>query len=183
LLCYYLQYRESGRGRNMLQSFSLSFCLLSVLLARCLIVRGFFGRCLKSLKNWWPGRFFFCLTAHSCLGHRALLVQCLSTWGYCRAVLSERLGSIAWHLLTSRKTTKDQVMHAFSIDIFLLQIKDLPRWWARWTDGLYRGSTQEKNYLLLVGNEPGLPSCESDVLPLDHRLTSCHFFCQLLESG
>ncbi len=40
----YDYYRESGRGRNMLQSFSLSFCLLFVLLVRCLVVRGFFGR-------------------------------------------------------------------------------------------------------------------------------------------
>ncbi len=55
-------------GRNMLQSFfSLSFCLLSVLLVRCLVVRGFFGRrlTLSLLKNWWPGRFLFHLTASS----------------------------------------------------------------------------------------------------------------------
>ena len=51
----------------MLQSFSLSFCLLSVLLVRCLVVRGFFGRrlTLSVLKNWWPGRFLFRLTASS----------------------------------------------------------------------------------------------------------------------
>ena len=37
-------------------------------------------------------------------------------------------------------------------------------------NGLYRGPTQEKNYLLLAGIEPGSHSCESDVLPLDHGL-------------
>ncbi len=62
-----LQYRESGRGRNMLQSFSLSFCLLSVLLVRCRVVLGFFDGhlTLSILKNWWPGRFLFRLTASS----------------------------------------------------------------------------------------------------------------------
>ncbi len=65
-----LQYRESGRGRNMLQSCSLSFCLLSVLLVRCLVVRGFFGRrlTLSVLNNWCHGRFLFRLTASSCPG-------------------------------------------------------------------------------------------------------------------
>ncbi len=58
----------------------------------------------------------------------------------------------------------------FPLTYFLLQIKDLPRWWIRWTDGLYRGPTQEKNYLLLAGIEPGSPSCKSNVLPLDHGL-------------
>ncbi len=51
----------------MLQSFSMSFCLLSILLVRCLVVRGFFGRrlTLRVLKNWFPGRFLFRLTASS----------------------------------------------------------------------------------------------------------------------
>ena len=51
------------------------------------------------LKNWWPGRFFFCLTAHSRPGRPALHVQCLIIRGYCRAVSSERLGSVVRHLL------------------------------------------------------------------------------------
>ena len=34
----------------------------------------------------------------------------------------------------------------------VLQIKDLPRWWTRWTNGLYRGPTQEKNYFAPGGN-------------------------------
>ena len=32
------------------------------------------------------------------------------------------------------------------IPLTVLQIKDLPRWWTRWTNGLYRGPTQEKNW-------------------------------------
>ncbi len=34
----------------------------------------------------------------------------------------------------------------------VLQIKDLPRWWTRWTNGLYIGPTQEKNYFAPGGN-------------------------------
>ena len=51
------------------------------------------------LKNWWQGRFFFWLMAHSRPGRPALLVQCLIIRGYCRAVSSERLGSVVRHLL------------------------------------------------------------------------------------
>ncbi len=63
----------------------------------------------------------------------------------------------------------------------VLQIKDLPRWWTRWTNGLYRGPTQEKNYLLLAGIEPRAPSCESDILPLGHGLplNKSVFFCNI----
>ena len=38
------------------------------------------------------------------------------------------------------------------IPLTVLQIKDLPRWWTRWTNGLYRGPTQEKNYFAPGGN-------------------------------
>ncbi len=38
------------------------------------------------------------------------------------------------------------------IPLTVLQIKDLPRCWTRWTNGLYRGPTQEKNYFAPGGN-------------------------------
>ncbi len=78
-------------------------------------------------------------------------------------VLVPPFGIFSSKLLTFRKIRK-------LFPLTVLQIKDLPRWWTRWTNGLYRGPTQEKNYLLLAGIEPVSPSCESDVLPLDHGL-------------
>ncbi len=84
-------------------------------------------------------------------------------------VLVPLFGIFSSKLLTSRKAAR-WCCKLFPLTDFLLQIKDLPTWWIRCTDGLYRGPTQEKNYLLLVGIKPGSPSCESDILPLDHGL-------------
>ena len=44
------------------------------------------------LKNWWQGRFFFWLTAHSRPGRPALLVQCLIIRGF----LPSRLQRASW---------------------------------------------------------------------------------------
>ncbi len=47
-------------------------------------------------------------------------------------------------LLYIQKDPLDGAASFFPLTV--LQIKDLPRWWTRWTNGLYRGPTQEKNY-------------------------------------
>ncbi len=149
----------------MLQSFFTVFlfvvcsfcqipCCLGLLLGRPLT--------LSVLKNWsWSG-----LTESSCfMLFVNPFVQSLIIQGYCRAVSTERLGSIIGHLLVQTSyIQKDRLrlLHAFSSN----------RWWTRWTDGFYRGPRQEKNYLLLAGIEPGSPCCKSDILPLDHGLPS-----------
>jgi len=78
--------------------FSSRFFCFSVLV-QCLIEQGFLWQEQTSVIASWRTGFFFCLTAHSRPGRPALLVQCLIIRGYCRAVSSERLGSVVRHLL------------------------------------------------------------------------------------
>ena len=66
LLLLLLQRKWKGE-EHVTIIFTVFSVLLSVLLVRCLVVRGFFGRrlTLSVLKNCWPGRFLFRLTASS----------------------------------------------------------------------------------------------------------------------
>ena len=127
----------------MLQSFSLSFCLLSVVLVRCLVVWGFFGRRLTLSV------LLFRLTASSRPGfpYSPFSSNALSSGAIAEPSPVQTSKS---KLLYIQKDPLDGA--ASFIPLTVLQIKDLPRWWTRWTNGLYRGPTQEKNYFAPGGN-------------------------------
>jgi hypothetical protein len=141
----------------MLQSFfSRSFCFLSVFLVRCLVDRGFCWRRLTLSVLWHLlVQAFHLVPSRPMAYHPGLLPSSLQ-----RASWFRHLASSCPNFLHPERSAR-WCCKLFPLTDFLLQIKDLPRWWIRWTDGLYRGPTQEKNYLLLAGIEPGSPSCES----------------------
>jgi hypothetical protein len=65
--------------------------------------------------------------------------------GYCRAVSSPN-----FQVQTSLHSERSARWRCkFFFPLTVLQIKDLPRWW---TNVLYRGPTQEKNYFAPGGN-------------------------------
>ncbi len=101
-------------------------------------------------------------------------------------VSSVRLGSVVWHLLVQtsyiQKDPLDGTASFFRWPCYRSKISpgDEPGEQMASTEDPRKG----KIILLLAGIEPGSPSCESDVLPLDHGLPlHLLLFCQLLESG
>ncbi len=213
IVIYYYN-RESGRGRNMLQSFSLSFCLLSVVLVRCLVVRGFFGRrlTLSVLETWYqadPCSVFmassrpgfpvdpshpvpYCtglfltrgtsVTASWRTGDQAdsssvlrhILVQAvqpfLSNAFSSRAIAEPSPASVLvplFGIFVHSERLLDGAAcffhwHIFVTDLWSAQVMSLVNIWP-----LQRTHAREK---LFVPGGNWSPSCESDVLPLDHGL-------------
>ncbi len=148
LLVYY--YREL----HVTIIISRSFCLLFVFLVRCLIDRGF---CWRRLTL----SVLFHLTASSRPGfpYSPFSSNALSSGAIAEpspaCVLVPPFGIFSSKLLTFRKIRLMALQAFFSVDLVtltVLQIEDLPRWWTQWTNGLYRGPTQEKNYFAPGGN-------------------------------
>jgi hypothetical protein len=139
--------------------FSRSFCLLSVFLVRCLIDRGF---CWRRLTL----SVLFRLTAssHSMPSHPGLLPSRLQRASWFRNLASSRP-----NFLHPERSARWRCK-LFPLIDFCYRSKICPGD----ASGEQMASTEDprkkKIILLLAGIKPGLPSCESEVLPLDHGL-------------